>query len=299
VVHAAGIAGAGLLELKTRDQAAAVLAAKVEGTRVLRELLEDRRLDFVLLCSSISSVCIGLGQADYFAANAYLDAQAEDWRAATGTPVTAINWDAWSEVGMAVETAIPAEMEAERAAILALGIPSAEGVEACRRILDSGLTQVLVSPRRLQQRSDYRMRYEPSFARQAQAAAGEASQATEAEAARPSSARATSPRPALPNAFVAPAGDTQKLLAGIWSDLLGLEEVGAEDNFFALGGNSLVMMQVGVRLREAFGLSLPIRDLFELMTINELAQTIDAVRLATQAPPADLDDDQETEEFTL
>lgn len=59
VIHAAGIPGGGMVQLKTTEKAAAILAAKVEGTRVLGELFATEQLDFMLLCSSRSSILGG------------------------------------------------------------------------------------------------------------------------------------------------------------------------------------------------------------------------------------------------
>ncbi|MBH8578100.1 amino acid adenylation domain-containing protein [Nostocaceae cyanobacterium CENA369] len=71
-----------------------------------------------------------------------------------------------------------------------------------------------------------------------------------------------------------PRTATEEVLAGIWSDVLGLEQVGIHDNFFALGGHSLSAMQVIARLRETFKVELPISCLFNYPTIVELEQQI-------------------------
>src|SRR6185436_6767790 len=55
---------------------------------------------------------------------------------------------------------------------------------------------------------------------------------------------------------------TEELIAGIWADLLGVERIGAGDDFFALGGHSLLAAQLTARLREPFGVELPLRDVF-------------------------------------
>jgi len=105
VIHAAGVPGGGMVQLKTAENAAAILAPKVNGTRVLGELFEDSRLDFMLLCSSRSSILGGFGQIDYCAANAFLDAFAHYYTARTGTFTVSVDWDGWQEVGMLVNTA--------------------------------------------------------------------------------------------------------------------------------------------------------------------------------------------------
>jgi amino acid adenylation domain-containing protein len=77
--------------------------------------------------------------------------------------------------------------------------------------------------------------------------------------------------------FVAPSNPTEEVLAEIWSEVLGLEQVGVNDHFFALGGHSLLATRVFSRVRAALGVDLPVRSLFEAPTIADLAQKIQAV----------------------
>ncbi len=105
-IHAAGIAGGGLVETRSAAAAAAVLRPKVAGTRALYEALAGEPLDFLVLCSSINAVAGGFGQADYCAANAFLDAfaQAETRRLGggrRGARILSLGWDRWRGVGMA------------------------------------------------------------------------------------------------------------------------------------------------------------------------------------------------------
>lgn len=105
VIHTAGVPGGGMIPLKTPEKAAAILAPKVAGTRVLGQLFENSNLDFLFLCSSRTAVLGGFGQIDYCAANAYLDAFAHYYSARTGTFTVAADWDGWQQVGMLVNTA--------------------------------------------------------------------------------------------------------------------------------------------------------------------------------------------------
>ena len=106
VMHAAGVAGDGVIQLKEKAVAAAVIDAKVRAALLLTELLRDAPPDFVVHFSSLAAVVGGFGQVDYCGANSGLDALAQASRAAGGVPAISINWDAWAEVGMAVETAV-------------------------------------------------------------------------------------------------------------------------------------------------------------------------------------------------
>ncbi|GIX23375.1 MAG: hypothetical protein KatS3mg122_0606 [Caldimonas sp.] len=105
VLHTAGVLDDGVIQLKDPQAAAAVLAPKVQGTLTLDAVLGDMPLDFLVLFSSISSFAGLAGQFDYAAANAFLDAFAQDRVTREGCHTVAINWSQWQEVGMAAELA--------------------------------------------------------------------------------------------------------------------------------------------------------------------------------------------------
>ena len=73
----------------------------------------------------------------------------------------------------------------------------------------------------------------------------------------------------------APRTPTEDLLSGIWQSALGVSRVGIHDNFFDLGGHSLMATTVAARIRDAFQVELPLRRLFERPTVSALASDID------------------------
>ncbi len=100
VIHAAGVLDDAPLLAKTHAAIEAVLAPKVQGLRVLDQLLPDGALDLLVLFSSTSTATRAAGQVDYVAANAWFDAFAAARRGGK-TRVVTVNWGVWADVGMA------------------------------------------------------------------------------------------------------------------------------------------------------------------------------------------------------
>jgi surfactin family lipopeptide synthetase C len=92
-------------------------------------------------------------------------------------------------------------------------------------------------------------------------------------------------RPVLGTSFVEPRTPLEKDLAGIWSDILGVWQIGVNDNFFHLGGHSLLAMRVVSRVRGAFQIELPLRKLFESPTVAGLARCIEEQQAKTSEEP--------------
>jgi acyl carrier protein len=82
--------------------------------------------------------------------------------------------------------------------------------------------------------------------------------------------------------LVAPRTETERGVASIWQETLHINEIGVHDNFFELGGHSLLATQVISRLRNAYGLEIPLHVLFRFPTVSELAQHIETILWAAQ-----------------
>jgi amino acid adenylation domain-containing protein len=89
----------------------------------------------------------------------------------------------------------------------------------------------------------------------------------------------------------------EEVVAGIWEDLLGINGVGAGENFFKVGGHSLLATQMMARVREAFGVDVPLRAVFEEPTLRQLAACIERMRASgkgLEVPPIERVDRRES-----
>jgi thioester reductase-like protein/FkbM family methyltransferase len=88
----------------------------------------------------------------------------------------------------------------------------------------------------------------------------------------------------LAGGYAAPRTSTEKIVAANWADLLGLAQIGVNDNFFDLGGHSLLIPQVISQVRDIFQIEIPLRSFFETPTVANLAQFITAIRQGALSP---------------
>ncbi len=244
VIHTAGVTGGRFLALQSPETLAQTLAPKLQGTLVLADLLRADRPELFVLCSSLRSITGGVGMLDYAAANAFQDAFAQSARL-PGTRVLSINWDAWSDVGMSAGALRRRAAEGQDGA--AQGMTPAEGVQALWRALAGRLPQVAVAT--------------------ADLAGLVAAERAAALAAPPEAAPAPQ---GAPEAAPAPEDTVEQILLGIWREVLGQPGVGPQDNFFDLGGDSIVGLQVVARAKR-FGLRLRPRHILEHPTVARLA----------------------------
>ncbi|MEM7134163.1 MAG: amino acid adenylation domain-containing protein [Chloroflexota bacterium] len=143
IIHAAGVLDDAALLQQGWAHFEKVYAPKVMGTWHLYNLTREYSLDFMVLFSSTAGLFGGLGQANYAAANAFLDSFAHHLRA-TGTPAISIDWGAWSKVGLAANMAehVNQQMAARGEGF----IDPTEGTKSLGYLLGQELAHVAVAP---------------------------------------------------------------------------------------------------------------------------------------------------------
>jgi len=300
VIHAAGIASSFTENQRGGLTPAQVLAPKVTGTLILKQLLSNQTLDLFIFCSSLSSI-VGLsGQMAYSGANAFQDAFAQANNHYSQTLFTAINWDGWQKVGMAIKAtgnsssmtadykkiqfdpSIPGfqeelqeflqrfatkkslplslskysvtEVNLSAKQTLTHGLLPEEGVEVFKQVLAHHKPQVLVVKQGLLSLlTEIKSMFDIPM--------------TEGKI----SVESKSTRPILAQPYIAPITSFEIKLVEIWQTFLGIEAIGIEDDFFDLGGDSLLAVQLAAYLRTELQVNLGTQALLSASTIAKLA----------------------------
>jgi acyl transferase domain-containing protein/non-ribosomal peptide synthetase component F/thioesterase domain-containing protein/acyl carrier protein len=223
---------------------------KLTATEALWEVFGERDVDFCVMCSSVSVVLGGLGYGAYAAANAYLDAFVERARRRHGARWLAIDWDAWR--GEPAETGSGLGAGPERHSL-----SGEEGGDLFERMV----TGHHLTPRLVNSMTDLNQRL--------------AAWVT-IDGARELPARAGRryPRPDLKVAYVAPRTTTETVLAEIWSEALSLDSAGVFDDFFDLGGDSLLALHLVDAMEREFGRPVPLESVLASTTIERLAELV-------------------------
>jgi acyl carrier protein len=227
------------------------------GALTLDKVFRDRPLDFMLLCSSITGTIGGAGQVGYCAANAFLDAFAEQRSRQRPEPTVAIAWGRWQGVGLA--RLFESWHASRTGATLEGGMSAEQGIDALERILHHR-----VGPRVAVMNTEWRgdpaaptMDQPPALA-----------------------ATAPPPTPETPTTFA--GSPLERQLADIWQQLLGTPRFDRHTRFQELGGDSLVGIQLIGRIKEQLGVQLPIRSIFDHPTIAAQAECIAATTSAIE-----------------
>jgi NAD(P)-dependent dehydrogenase (short-subunit alcohol dehydrogenase family)/acyl carrier protein len=254
VFHTAGEIGGGMIQLKETEDAARILAPRLAAGAIAERLRPGEEL--ILFSSGISRTGV-LGQVDYCAACAYLDALAASRRGRPGPRVRALDWGMahWDRWQAATGPGADALAEQLRAIQDEVGITVDEGVDALWRALSEDAAEIVISTQDLGEMIVQARNASVSDVLEGVGGGG-----------------------ATGGAGGALESETEAAVAAVWTDLLGVGNVGRTDSFFDLGGNSLLAIQLAARLRKGFDIELPIAVLFESADLAALAAAVDAAR---------------------
>ncbi|MGK5637209.1 SDR family NAD(P)-dependent oxidoreductase [Streptomyces sp. URMC 126] len=298
VLHLAGTFRQRPFPEQTVEELAEVLAPKTLGTRALLDALGDAADDTALIAfSSVNGTFGGAMVSAYAAANAHLDALVRTGRE-RGRRFASVAWSLWDETGMSAgrDLAEPGRARGYRP------IGRAEGVRSFVHALRLDRPHVLVGldPARPWIRGALDAPARPATTLTAYTEPEPATAPTPTDRygtpvpvrrvtldRLPRTPDGTVDRAALrradrPGPETAPAGKTQLLVARVWCEVLGVDRVGPDENFFDLGGHSLLMARVHGTLQTALDREFSMVDLFRHPTVATLSAFLDA---PVAAPP--------------
>jgi len=320
IVHLAGTYEERLLAEETRETFLASLRPKVQGTWVLHELARDRPDCAFVTSSSVNGLLGGFGAGAYAAANSFLDGFAHH-RRRIGLPSACFAWSLWDAVGMAGDFPLEKQKLSRARGFLPIspekGLNSflaglhrdpvhlLVGLDATRPHVGRHVERLAESTRAL--RAYYTTRNGPvstalpdwpqdvrdrfgtpstcDLVRVPELPLTEAGGIDRSRLAEPGRGAATDPARLGSASFADPRTPTEVELAGIWAEVLQLDQVGVDDDFFELGGSSLLAVRAMRRLNRHFGVALPVRALFEAPTVAGLALAVTRTAAEAQAFP--------------
>jgi acyl carrier protein/NAD(P)-dependent dehydrogenase (short-subunit alcohol dehydrogenase family) len=262
VIHASGFHGGGVIQRQTRETVEHTLASKVKGTLILNHLLKNEPLDFMILTSSASALLPGFGEVGYGAANVFLDAFAHHNTSVKGRFTASLNWGRWRGRGLSVQ--IEEEHRRRTGEEMSGGMTPEEGKEAFHRILENNITQlVVIETDFITQVKNY---YQPP----------EETPPQEQDQEQPSVSR--SQRPRLKTPYVPPGNPMEEKLTAVFQRFFGYEQVGIQDDFFELGGDSLKATVLVANIHKELNIKIPLAEIFQTSTIKGLAKYIKGLK---------------------
>ncbi|WP_461000483.1 type I polyketide synthase [Streptomonospora sediminis] len=282
VIHAAGVLDDGMLETMTPDRLESVFGPKAQGAWHLHRLTEDHDLDRFVMFSSVAATWGNAGQANYAAANAYLDALAHH-RRSRGLPATTINWGPWGNRGMAAADAVTQRMR--RAGMRPL--EPEQALEALRTAVESGEAAVTVTDLDMPLFLEHFTAARPSPLLARFADTTTVGERPEAESDAPLRARITGLTHAERDRVL--LTELRGMVAGVLGHASS-EAIEPRRHFTDLGFDSLTAVDLRNRISGATGLVLPPTLVFDYPTPVDLAEY-----LKEQLVPAD--DDMSGDEF--
>lgn len=257
VIHAAGLLDDGVLASMSWQRFSAVLAPKTLGAWNLHCACAGHALDFFVLYSSAAAVLAPAAQANYAAANSFLDALAA-YRRAQGLAAMSIDWGAWSDIGLVARSSTNSQLDTR-----GMGrISQAQGLAVLGHLFEHPVGQAVVASmdweKLLAQYGNQAL-----FARFAAVAATQ----QEASAGQPLRERLAG----LP--LVEQRALTLAVVKDAVARILGLESAQAVEEdagFFEIGMDSLTAVELRNALQTAVGASLPTTLLFKYATVQAL-----------------------------
>lgn len=303
-IHLAGVLQEELIASATKESLMAGLQQKVMGTWVLHHLLQNQNHGFFVHFSSINSFFGGTGVGAYAAANSFLEAFSTYQRQHSSWQSYCLSWSMWDETGMSRGYPMKDFSQAKgycaispsqgmdsllialahRSSHLLIGLDAGKShiqrftldcftLQQLTALFTANTRELSIEPLQLCDRFNT-----PTQCHFVQLDEMPLTNSGEVDLKQLTHTYTGLKVPEQTE----PRNQIERQLAEIFQKVLGLEKVGIHDNFFALGGHSVLAAQIVSQLRETFACELPLWVLFKSSTIAELAQVIETPSLPSE-----------------
>ena len=256
IFHCAGVAGNGLLATKNVSTLKTVILPKVNGTLNLDLCTQTEDLDFFVMYSSISSFIGYMGQGDYSAANAYMDAYAA-YRVRQGKTALAINWPIWKETGMAHEFGL-----GDGETILHPILPE-QGMHILGDVISLPVSRVIVG----------KLNYEVLRQYQSEISI-ELSDEIKKRLSRNETQEKSEKKQTTMNFVGSDALEIEQKVAQIYASTLEIESISLEQSFYDMGGDSILATYLFKELDREFPGIVDVSDIFRYETVGSMAEYV-------------------------
>ncbi|MEU9188437.1 amino acid adenylation domain-containing protein [Streptomyces sp. NPDC048484] len=266
VIHAAGLGHGGLLVRRDATAMRDAAAARERGALVVEHLIGAFRPEIAVYCSSMSALLGGVGQSDYAAGASLLDGFARHRATETETTVRiGIDWDIWSETGMATRVL---NQDSRHQAHLAVGLTVEEGKAVFAHALALQLPQLLVSTTDI------------DVSRAFYAPTGIAAPSARSGPVHPTDAEEEA---LVVGSDAGGSGEQADTMARVIQDLLGVDELDPEDSLYDLGADSLTLISLIARIEDDYGVEFDLASFSHRVSLTEILKHIEAA--LTSAEP--------------
>jgi thioesterase domain-containing protein/acyl carrier protein len=269
VIHAAGLGHGGLLVRRDATAMRDAAAVRESGALVVEHLIGAFRPEIAVYCSSMSALLGGVGQSDYAAGASLLDGFAHHRATETETTVRiGIDWDIWSETGMATRVL---NTDSRHQAHLAVGLTVEEGKAVFAHALALQLPQLLVSTTDIDVSRAF---YAPTLLGSRIRPRAPDRRTGRTERRKPSSSDTGS------------TAERADAMARVIQDLLGVDELDPEDSLYDLGADSLTLISLIAQIEDDYGVEFDLASFSHRVSLTEILKHIEAALASTSAEPA-------------
>ncbi len=254
VINCAGIPSGGYFVNKEKDEFEDVIASKINGNFNLQNLTSIDDVEVMILCSSIASMLGNVGQSDYVTANSFINGFSDD-RNCRGKNTICVNWTSWEDVGMASDLEIDNNKEIFKS------ISPSQGIELFDEVLTRNITKSYIGELNISQAEkmkDYCDFLISDNILRKISIKGKGKEDKKLNLQ-------------ISNEKINTIDDIKNILSSMWGQVLGFSSISTNENFYELGGDSIMATELLKVMENRFQGLVDIADLFTYPTINEMA----------------------------